>query len=230
MELDFLDILAWMHCPTGAQAGYRPEHPAGEVRLGKEILGAYPRSVYRLQRIAPKGADAGRYLASTAFGAAKAMEPYSAAPPHANAKRGHWINDTGYIELGVSTVEFTLPHLSRRGKHWEITAIDTNAAPPDIRRRSDLVTYLAFLGECFLYLTGEWAGLRLIAPVYELEEIPELPSTNILSLARLLPVLKPASFIRVGPHCRDRKGPPSASEWRCPLREKTCRPFPSGNH
>lgn len=242
MTVDFLDILAWLHCPMAAQAGYVPRHPRGDPELAVTTIEAWPNDTLPLTRFTPNRKQATTWLQGTRFGVQNVLVGPSAPPQPTSPETGYWISEgrrlpwTGVINIpGVSytlPVIFRLPYLHQIAGRWEIVLFDTSSALPTLQRRSDLMVEAAFLADCFRLLTGQQAGLRLIAPALAQEEVLEPPLQHLDSLIRLVDVIRPIGFIRPGAYCNE--SDPSRSttaskmtrEWRCPVREAgNCYPF-----
>lgn len=226
MTLRFPDVLAWLHCPKAAANGYRPAVPTGHPDDVRDTLRGWPSNRNALARYCPSVSAAHQFLQRTTLQVVRTSG--LSAPPSASREGCKLIGDNvgliGVIKTDDVEIRFEIPMLIRTSGVWEILILDASEEVPDQSRQDDLHTYAGWLQSCFQHVTGTWAGVRLIAPAYEREEIIEVPSQEILSISKLLSIIRPFTFIRVGPHCH-RTTDTSPPKWQCPVRQAgDCRP------
>lgn len=242
-SITFLELLAWMHCPMAASAGYVPVHPRGNEQLATKVLDTWPNDNSCLADFALSRKDANNWLQQSRFGLTRMLSSPIAPPEPLKIEAGYWIKGSRPLPYSgvlwvegaggeTTAVHFELPYLHRVNGLYEIILMDVNVDPPTLQRRSDLLLEGAFLADAFRLLTGQFAGLRLVAPGYEHEETLHLPHQHLDSLIELVRIVHPIGFIRPGAYCNHRMRPPHTTQWRwrCPVREaELCEPF-NPNH
>jgi hypothetical protein len=221
--VEFRDIVARLHCPLAAQAGYEPKPPLPDRGLAREILTEWPSNSAPLKKVVSDRAGASKWLSRTRFG----MSTGESYPGEAEGTHNYWTDGRiahARIEIpgGKQVIAVSrLPYLHKISGSWEVVYCYVEKTPMDVRRRSDLITRAQWDQSIFRRMTGEPLFSRLLAPAYRHEEELAVPSTSASALVAQSEALRAAPVATPGLHCNDTEKTEKRSgyRWRCPVRE-----------
>jgi len=221
--VEFSDILAALHCPLAAAAGYEPQPLFPGYELGRKLLEDWPGDTGRFRKVVQSRNSATKWMARTRFG----MAGEKAFPPAPQDQSDYWTEGRighALIELPGEQKRLAicdLPYLHRVSGAWEVVYCYTGDSPMDVRRRSDLITRAQWDQSLFRKITGKTLYSRLLAPAYRHEEALSVPDTSIAALLTQREALRSAPAATPGLHCSDvKKERPMKRTWRCPIREQ----------
>lgn len=226
------DVIGWLHCPLAYASGYKPSTPHGDTSLAARLVKEWPAKKTSLGKISRSSSQASTWMHTTLYAINHHKHGTPALPPPAH-HGDYWVGNTGYFTIDSVfqnniTVKFDLHGLSKCNNVWEILYIDTHPDPPDFARHCDMIMEAGFLSDCFRHMTGIHAGVRLIAPGYEREEMVNIPQQHSGILIKFLEIAKTFAIARPGSHCNSTKSGNKrlSKKWCCPVRESgNCNPF-----
>jgi hypothetical protein len=234
LEIEFSDVLAWLHCPKASVHGYTPAFDAEAFWTSGKILRTFPSGdMTELERIVPDKQRAVRWLSHTELQMLRQNQTGRIEPPLAE-EEGEWTElKNRYVGRYVTNVlgqevalYINLPYLHAPQSTHEAVYIDPSSEPRTIEEKSSLNMLAAYQKEVFRAMTGETLYARYIAPAMEIERKLRQPAINLEGLIHLMAAAPVADPIRPGRHCEETVREGNSFRYRCPLREAgKCNPF-----
>jgi hypothetical protein len=231
LEVQFSDVLAWLHCPKASVHGYEPAFDFEAFHKSASILRSFPHNDDALRRIVPDRRRAVEWLMQTELQMLRQSQPEISPPP---AQDGEWTElksrHVGCYRANVlgqkASIYVNLPYLHAPHSTYEAVYVDPKREPRSTKEKADLGMMAAYDKEVFRAMTGKTLRARYIAPAMEIERKLRQPEVNFEGLLHLIAMAPAADPIRPGTHCEEKIREGGSFRWRCPLREAgQCNPF-----
>lgn len=233
LEIEFSDVLAWLHCPKASVHGYEPSFDDETFRKSAKLLRSFPSgSGQLLKRIVPDRQRATEWLMQTEMQMLRQNQTDRVTPPPAEngewtELKNRWVGRYETEVLGqTAALYLNLPYFHRPHDTCEAVYVEPKREPRSIKEKSDLNMMAAYQKEVFRAMTGQTLRGRYVAPAMEIERKLRQPELNLKGLLHMIAMAPAADPIRPGKHCEETIREGSSYRWRCPLREAgQCNPF-----